>query len=206
MFAFRFANVTGDLIIVLKQVFCCKSLETDGEVLVKSFSVLYVLPVTFMDSGVSAHMLLLVCWPTIAFLGAFGVLFISMRQNAKAHNRDGRLQAQQRHFLGATKLLLVGVLLLGAVFLIPDAGQAEHRSFFSVAQDSFWGHLFEWPAAWCSAKIIVLSVSGLLILEAILSLAMHTEHRIACTALLVLAVVPVLLGCFGFYQFVKAVF
>jgi hypothetical protein len=177
-----------------------------GEVLVKSFAVLYVLPVMLMDSGVTARMLLLVCWPTVAFLCAFGVLFISMRQNASAHIRDGRLQEQQRHFLGATKLFLVGVMLMIAVFLIPDAGQAEHRSFFSVAQDSFWGRLFEWPAAWCAVKIIAFSISALLILEAILSLAMHTEHRAACTVLVVLAAAPVLLGVFGFYQFVKAVF
>jgi hypothetical protein len=161
-----------------------------------------------MDANVSAHTWLLVCWPTVALLGAFAVLLFSMSQDSGSEIQapDGSARAQPKNFKGAAKLLVVGVILLGAVFLIPDAGRVEHRSFFAVAQDSFWGHLFEWPAAWCSAKIIVLSVSALLILEALLTLAMRTQHQIACMALLVLAVFPVLLGFFGFYQFVKAVF
>lgn len=160
-----------------------------------------------MDTGVSAHTLLLVCWPTVALLSAFAVLLFSLRQGAASSSqRDGRARAQQKDFISATKFLLLGVILLGAILLIPDAGRVEHRSFFSVAEDSLWGRLFEWSAAWCSLKIIVLSISALLILEAMLTLAMHARHQIACMALLVLAVFPVLLGFFGFYQFVKAVF
>jgi hypothetical protein len=161
-----------------------------------------------METGISANTLLLVCWPTVALLSAFAVLLFSLRKNAGPgfQARDGRVQAQRRDFIAATKFLLLGVILLGAVLLIPDAGRGEHRSFFSVAQDSFWGHLFEWQAAWCSAKIIALSISALLILEAILTLAMQAQHQITCMALLILAIFPVALGCFGFYQFVKAVF
>jgi hypothetical protein len=103
------------------------------------------------------------------------------------------------------KFLLLGVLLLGVVFLIPDAGQLEHRSFFSVARQSVWGRLFEWPAVWCSAKIIILSISSLLILEAGLTLAMRVEHKMTCTALLLLAMLALLLGSFGFFELLKAV-
>ena len=160
-----------------------------------------------MDTGVSAHTLLLVCWPTVALLSAFAVLLFSLRQGSGSSSyRDGRARAQQKDFISATKFLLLGVILLGVVLLIPDAGQVEHRSFFSVAEDSLWGRLFEWSAAWCSVKIIVLSISALLIVEAMLKVAMHAQHQIACMALLVLAIFPVLLGFFGFYQFVKAVF
>lgn len=95
--------------------------------------------------------------------------------------------------------------MLGVVFLIPDGGQLEHRSFFSVAQHSVWGQLFEWPAAWCSAKIIVLSISALLIVEASLTLAMRAQFRLACMALLCLAVGALALGTFGFYELAKAV-
>ena len=155
-----------------------------------------------MDTTVSPHTLLLVCWPTVALLGAFAVLF--MVRQGSGPGFDGR--ARQDDFIGAAKLVFLGMILLGAVFLIPDAGHVEHRSFFAVAQESFWGRLFEWPAAWCSAKIIALSISALLIVEALLKLAMRARYQIACMALLVLAVFPVLLGVFGFYHFVKAVF
>ena len=155
-----------------------------------------------MDTTVSAHTLLLVCWPTVALLCAFAVLF-TVRQGS-GPGIDG--STRKKEAIGAAKLLFMGVVLLGAVFLIPDAGDAEHRSFFAVAQESIWGRLFEWPAAWCSAKIIVLSISALLVVEAMLKLAMRAQLQMACTALLVLAVFPVLLGVFGFYQFVKAVF
>ncbi|HLX68612.1 MAG TPA: hypothetical protein VKV04_03200 [Verrucomicrobiae bacterium] len=150
----------------------------------------------------------MVCWPAIALLGAFAVLIFSLRQGAAsgAQAREGAVRARPRDLVGAAKLLLLGVILLGVVLLIPDAGQVEHRSFFSVARDSMWGHLFEWAAAWCSVKIIVLSLSALLILDAMLSLAMDARHQIACVTLLILSVFPLVLGCFGFYQFIKAVF
>lgn len=102
------------------------------------------------------------------------------------------------------RFLLLGILLLGVVFLIPDAGQLEHRSFFTVAQHSVWGQLFEWPAAWCSTKIIVLSISALLIVEASLTVAMRVGYRMACMALLFLAILALALGTFGFYELAKA--
>jgi hypothetical protein len=178
-------------------------------IFVKSFAILYVLlVVTSTETGVSASTLLSVCWPAVALLAAFALLLFSLRQGAGAGSqaRDGSVRARPRDFIGAAKLLLLGVILLGVVLLIPDAGRVEHRSFFSVAQDSLWGHLFEWAAAWCSVKIIVLSISALLILDAMLSLAMDAQHQIACMTLLILAIFPLALGCFGFYQFVKAVF
>lgn len=159
-----------------------------------------------MDTGLSVHTLLLVCWPTVALLSAFLVLFFSLRQGVSSPRWDGSVRAQRKEFIGATKFLLLGVILLAAVFLIPDAGQVEHRSFFSVAEDSLWGRLFEWPAAWCSVKIIALSISALLVLEAMLTLAMRGEHQFTCLILLVLAIFPVMLGFFGFYYFVKAMF
>lgn len=111
---------------------------------------------------------------------------------------------QSGNLTNVAKFLLLGVLLLGVVFLIPDAGRLEHTSFFSVAQHSLWGRLFEWPAAWCSAKIIVLSISALLIVEACLTVAMRVGYPMACMALLFLAILALGLGTFGFYELAKA--
>lgn len=105
----------------------------------------------------------------------------------------------------AIKFLVLGVLLLGLIFLIPDAGQLEHRSFFSVAQHSHWAKWFEWPAAWCSAKIIVLSLSALFILEASLTVAMRAKFRTVGTVLMLLCIPALLLGSFGLYELAKAV-
>lgn len=173
----------------------------------KSVAILYVL-LAVTSTGASASHWLLVCWPAVVLLGVFALLLFSLRQGASsgARAQDGRVRTQQKDFIGAAKLLLMGAILLGVVLLIPDAGQVEHRSFFAVAQDSLWGRLFEWSAAWCSVKIIVVSISALMILEAMLSLAMRARHQMACMALLVLTVFPVGLGFFGFYHFVKAVF
>lgn len=114
------------------------------------------------------------------------------------------MQQQNRELTGAAKFFWVGVLLLLFVLLVPDAGRVNHRSFFAVAQSSPWSQFFDWAAAWCSAKIILLSLSMLLVLDAFLSLMIRTEHQIACVLLLLLAIVPVLLGVFGFYELAKA--
>ena len=106
--------------------------------------------------------------------------------------------------VGITKLFLLAALLLGAIFLVPDAGQLQHKSFLSVAWDSPWTQPLDWSAVWCSTKIVVLSACVFLVLEAVLSVMMRTGHPTACMALLVLSIVPASLGCFGFYELIKA--
>ena len=105
----------------------------------------------------------------------------------------------------ATRFFALGVFLLLIVLLVPDAGRVEHRSFFAVARDSAWDQLFDWAAAWCSTKIILLSLSAFLILDAFLSLMIQSEHQTACILVLILAIFPVLLGFFGLYELAKAV-
>ena len=114
------------------------------------------------------------------------------------------MQRQNRDLTGAAKFFWVGVLLLLFVLLVPDAGRLEHKSFFAVAQSSTWSQLFDWAAAWCSAKIILLSLSVFLVLDAFLALMSRTQYQIACMLLFILAIVPVLLGVFGIYELAKA--
>lgn len=115
------------------------------------------------------------------------------------------MQLKNRESADAAKFFWLGVFLLLVVFLLPDAGRMEHRSFFAMAQRSAWGQLFEWAAAWCSAKIILLSVSVFLVLDAFLSLMIRTRYQKTCALLFLLAVVPVLVGLFGVYELAKAV-
>lgn len=115
------------------------------------------------------------------------------------------MRRQDRQLADAAKFFWIGTFLLLVVFLTPDAGRMEHRSFFAVARSSPWSQLFDWPAAWCSVKIILLSLSVFFVLDAFLSLMIRTEHQIACGLLFIMAIVPVLLGVFGFYELAKAV-
>ena|SRR5215469_6921650 len=114
------------------------------------------------------------------------------------------MRREDRRLTDATKFFWVGVFLLLVVFFVPDAGRIGHRSFFAVARSSAWGQLFDWAAAWCSAKIILLSLGVFLVLDAFLSLMIRTENQIACLLLFILAILPVLLGLFGFYELAKA--
>ena len=115
------------------------------------------------------------------------------------------MRKQDRYLTDAAKFFGMGVFLLLVIVLVPDAGGAEHKSFFAVAQDSPWSRMFDWAAAWCSAKIILLSLSVFLVLDALLSVMIRGEHQAACVALFILAIFPVLLGFFGIYELVKAV-
>lgn len=116
------------------------------------------------------------------------------------------MRKQERELTDATRFFALGALLLLMVVLTPDAGQMAHKSFFAVARDSAWSRPLDWAAVWCSAKIILLSISIFLVLDALLSLMIRAEHQTACVVVFVLATVPVLLGFFGVYELVKAVF
>lgn len=160
-----------------------------------------------MDNDVSLHAMHLNCWPAVVLLAAFAGLFFPYRKK-NLFGRDPKeseAPAQQRSRGDIARLFLLAALLLGAVFLIPDAGQLQHKSFFSVALDSPWSQPLDWAAVWCSAKIIGLSVSVLLVLEAILALMMRAEYPAVCMALFGLSVAPALLGFFGFYELFKAI-
>ena len=47
-------------------------------------------------------------------------------------------------------------MLIGLV--APYPGRQEGRSLFEVARDSSWRNLGDWPAAWCSIKLILLAL------------------------------------------------
>ena len=116
------------------------------------------------------------------------------------------MRKQERELTDATRFFSLGVFLLLMVVLVPDAGQMVHKSFFAVAKDSSWNQPLDWAAMWCSVKIILLSISIFFVLDALLSLLVRAEQQAACVVVFVLAIVPVLLGFFGVYELMKAVF
>jgi hypothetical protein len=106
---------------------------------------------------------------------------------------------------GNIRLCLMGGLVIGFVFLAPDVGQQEQKSFFAVASASTWGRFGELPLAWCSLKIILLGIGALLVVAAPLRLANRKMAEILAMLLLTLAITAVSLSWFGVYELAKAV-
>ena len=113
-------------------------------------------------------------------------------------------ESQKKDLWHATKLCATAFILLVVVFVTPDAGQMNHKSFFAVAMRSPWSRFFDWAASWCSVKIIVLSVAVLLAFEAVGGLLLTRKQETAALAVLALYAFSILLLLFGFYELVKA--
>jgi hypothetical protein len=102
------------------------------------------------------------------------------------------------------RLCLIGGCVLAIVFLTPNAGHEQHRSFLAVARDSLWSQFADWPAAWCSVKILLLGTGALLVLDAMGNLMIRLKQEVLGLGLFCLGLVPVLLLIFGSYELVKA--
>jgi len=109
-------------------------------------------------------------------------------------------------FPNAAKLFALATFLLAVVLLVPDAGQIQGQTFFTVAINTTWSRLYEWAAAWCSVKIILLSIAVLFAIDATGTLLVKRGDEPIRFVLFPSIVVPVLLLLFGIYELVKAVF
>lgn len=97
---------------------------------------------------------------------------------------------------------LVGIGLLGIAFLTPDAAHTRGTNFFAIARETNWHHPLDWGAAWCSMKIILLSLGFFLIVDSAGTLLMKLEYRLLSVFVFLLHLIPclgVLAG--GYYLF-----
>src|SRR5271154_5880549 len=104
---------------------------------------------------------------------------------------------QKNEFKFVMRPLLTGLFLLGMVFLTPDAAQHAGQSLFAVARTSAWRHLGDWPAAWCSLKIILLGISGLLLAFSVEEFLIICRRKTLATLFLVSFIVPLPIFCAG---------
>jgi len=118
----------------------------------------------------------------------------------------GIMQKQARDLFAAMTLVAIGISLLAVIFAVPDIGYAEHKSIFAVAIQSKWGGFFDWPSAWCSVKIILLALALFAFVNALLRLLIDTEFKGATIPMFMPSILPLLLGSFGFYELIKAIF
>ena len=102
------------------------------------------------------------------------------------------------------KSLLAGFFLIGMVFFTPDVSRGMRGGFFRLATQSTWNKFLELPAAWCSCKIILLSLGLFLVIECLGTiLAVFGLRRLAWVAYL-LHVLPSVLFLMGSYYVIKA--
>jgi hypothetical protein len=109
------------------------------------------------------------------------------------------MNRQRDIYRQAGLLTLIGVGLLSFAIYAPDAGR-HPGAFFSVAMQTTWQHLLDWPAVWCSVKIILLSLGLFLLIESTGTFLAVKKYKSLAVSVFFLQVLPcagLLLG--GFY-------
>jgi hypothetical protein len=120
--------------------------------------------------------------------------------------RQKIMHKQARDVWESVRLVAIGLVLSVVIFAVPDVGYTEHKSIFAVAVQSAWGHPCDWPSAWCSVKIILMALAALAFVNAVLGLLLDSEYKGASMAVFTSAIFPLLLGFFGLYELIKAIF
>lgn len=106
---------------------------------------------------------------------------------------------------GAWPLCLIGVLLLALTYFAPHPGYQEGVSFFEVARNTAWQNWYDWPAAWCSVKVILLSLGWLFLTFWLTTMVGLSVPKMLERVLVLLMALPCLGILGGMYLLVKAV-
>lgn len=101
-------------------------------------------------------------------------------------------------------LVLIGISLVSIAFFGPDAAGPRVGSFFQLATSSTWGNWFNLAAAWCSFKIILLSLGLFLVIECLGTFLAVAGRRHLAWAVYVLHLLPGLGFLMGGYYLIKA--
>ena len=98
----------------------------------------------------------------------------------------------------------ISFCLLAFVSLTPNGGHESGATFFQVARDSTWARPLDWPAAWCSIKIIALCVSCFLALDATGTLLILQQRRVLARLCFYSNFLPCVLFLAGSYYLIQA--
>ena len=115
-------------------------------------------------------------------------------------NLNRKLEGRRK----AAVFFVVGICLVGFAMFAPDAGPHRDWGFIHVARQASWHRPLDWEAAWCSLKIILLSLGLCLIIEACGTLLMKFEHELMGFLVYLLHIVPVLGFLAGSYYLIKS--
>jgi len=114
-------------------------------------------------------------------------------------------RAEKELMSGAWPLCLIGVVLLAFTYLTPHAGHSDGISFLAVARATAWQNWYDWPAAWCSVKIILLSLGVFFLIFWVTAMFGLSLPKMMERLLVLLMTVPCLGVLAGMYLLVKAV-
>jgi len=115
-------------------------------------------------------------------------------------------EVQQRGIRSATRAGIRGICALLLGFLAPYSGQQDGKSFFQVARESTWDNPGDWPAAWCSLKIILVLLGIAMLIDSAARLAIIYRREASIRVFSWLQFVTGLVLLLGIYYLAKAVF
>ncbi len=109
-----------------------------------------------------------------------------------------RAPSQCRNFL------LAGIALINLAYLALDASGRQSGNFFKIAMLASWGKPLDLVAAWCSCKIILLSLGLFLVIECLGTLLVLSNRNYLAWIVYALHVLPSLGFLMGGYYLIKA--
>ena len=99
---------------------------------------------------------------------------------------------------------IAGISLLGFALFAPDAESHRGWGFIHVVRQATWHRSLDWEAAWCSLKIILLSLGFWLMIEAGGMVLIKFEHELMGFLVYLLHIVPALGFLVGSYYLIKS--
>lgn len=102
------------------------------------------------------------------------------------------------------RLLLMGLLLLCIVFFAPHARYHGLKTMFTIASSSRWLILGEFPSAFSSIRIMLLSLGAFLIWASIEEYLITLKREKLAIGFTILVSVPVMVFIVGLYFLFKA--
>jgi hypothetical protein len=113
------------------------------------------------------------------------------------------MSSQRDIYRQISLLSLAGLGFFGIAFFTPDPGQ-HPGAFFSIATQTTWKHVLEWPAAWCSLKIILSSIGLFLVIESAGTILSLRKRKSLALSVFFLQTLPCLGFLFGSFYLMKS--
>jgi len=100
--------------------------------------------------------------------------------------------------------LAVSFCLFSVVFATPNAAPGPNWAFFQVARASSWQRFLDWPAVWCSLKLLLACAAAFLAVDALGTMLLRSRRKSLAEVFFFSAILPLVGFLVGNYYLVKA--